>query len=293
MSRPSFHGDDAPPWPREKALFHVIPVPLEQTVSYGAGTADGPRAILEASVQLELFDGISIPAEYGIYTADPVDCRQAIAEVLVKIEESVAQCLSFGSIPVILGGEHSLTLGTIRALKKKYGTFGVVQFDAHADLRDSFEGSPHSHACVMRRIVDEDIPIYQIGTRSYSMEEHLFRRERNIWYRDAETVWREGIDTALLPPDCPEKIFITLDVDCFDASEMPATGTPVPGGLTWYQVIWSLKAMLADRICIGFDLVELAPLEKMHGPSFMVAQLAYTLMGYLVRSETNRRFHAL
>ncbi|MFT5699757.1 MAG: agmatinase [Desulforhopalus sp.] len=293
MTRLNFHGEDVVPAAPGQALFHIIPVPLEQTVSYGAGTVNGPHAILEASAQLELFDGVSIPADYGIHTAPPLPCDHSIEQTLLAIEQAVAGASLQKSVPVLLGGEHSLSLGAIKGLKQHYGDFGVVQFDAHADLRDSYSGTKNSHACVMRRIVEEDIPIYQFGTRSYSLEEQQFREEKGIWYRDAETIWRDYDKASTLPPDCPEKIFITFDVDCFDASVMPATGTPVPGGLNWYQVVWAIQKMLQDKICLGFDLVELAPQDSMHGASFSVAQLAYNMMGYLTRSAINRTFYNL
>ncbi len=293
MTQLDFHGDDVTPSVPDQALFHILPVPIEQTVSYGAGTAGGPKAILEASTQLELFDGVSIPADSGIYTAPPVPCNGPIAETLVHIEDAVTNVLDHKSMPLCLGGEHSLTLAVVKSLKQKYDEFAVVHFDAHADLRDSYGGTKYSHACVMRRVVEEHIPVYQLGTRSYSLQEHQFREENKIWYRDAETIWQEGESATVLPAECPEKIYITFDVDCFDTSLMPATGTPVPGGLNWYQVVWALKAMCKERVCLGFDLVELAPQKTMHGASFTVAQLAYNMMGYIVRSDKNRVFYGL
>jgi agmatinase len=293
MSNVTFHGDDVVPSPPDKALFHILPVPLEKTVSYSGGTVHGPQALLEASCQLELFDGKSIPAEYGIHTAAPLDCSPAMEDTLAALRKSVSDALAYGGIPVVLGGEHSLSLACIQGLKEHHNDFGVIQFDAHADLRNTYEGGRHSHACVMRRIFEENIPIYQIGTRSYCLEEHRFRQEKGIPYCDAETIWHKGAEAVVLPPDFPEKVYITFDVDCFDTSLMPATGTPVPGGLLWYQVTDILQSLFAERICLGFDLVELAPREGMHGSTFTVAQLCYTMMGYLVRSAGNRAYYAL
>ena len=288
----NFHGGDVPSSPPEKALFHVIPVPFEISVSYGTGTAEGPRAILEASEQLELFTGRSVPAQQGIFTAAPVDCSGSCESTLNNIEEQVAATVALNKIPVVLGGEHTVTCGVIPALRKHYEDFGVIQFDAHADLRDSYEGSPYSHACVMRRIHELGIPIYQLGTRSYSIEEFDYRKEHSIPFRDAEDIWKNGPE-LLLPHDFPEKVFITFDIDGLDSSVMPATGTPVPGGLNWYQAMWLIEAIMKSRVCIGFDVVELAPIPALHGPSFAAAQLTYAIMGYLTESSLNRSYWKL
>jgi agmatinase len=292
----NFHGEDVSPSPPGEAIFHIIPVPYEESVSYGTGTQEGPGAILAASAQLELFDGRSIPADYGLYTAPPVDCTGGCPEVLARIEAAVTNCLHLQRIPVVLGGEHTITNGVVAALRRQYprpGEFGVIQFDAHADLRDSFEGSPYSHACVMRRIAEQGIPILQLGTRSYSLEEQQYREKHHIPYFDAETIWKNGIECCNLPADFPEKVFITFDVDGLDSSIMPATGTPVPGGLNWYQAMWLIEKIMNERVCIGFDVVEFAPIAGLHGASFAAAQLTYNMMGYLVGSPLNRRYRQL
>ena len=287
----SFHGDDVVPSSLDTALFHILPVPLEETVSYGGGTADGPRAILEASRQLELFDGRSVPADCGIYTAEAMDCSGTIDESLERLARRVSGVAARRAVPVTLGGEHSLTAACVSAIKEHHRDFGVIQFDAHADLRHAYEGSKNSHASVMRRIWEMDLPIYQIGTRSYCLEEHHLRQKEEIAHVNAEIIWRQGTAAAVLPGDFPEKVYITFDADCFDVSLMAATGTPVPGGLLWHQVMALLENIFCDRICLGFDLVELAPQPGMHGATFTMAQLAYVIMGYLVRSDINRDFY--
>lgn len=278
----SFHGDDVIPGTADSSLFHVIPVPLEKSVSYGTGTAGGPAAILEASCQLELLTCGCVPAEHGIYTLPPIDCSGSVEEALQRIQQATAVTLRHGAVPVVLGGEHSLSSGVVAALTEKYEEFGVIQFDAHADLRDSYEGSPHSHACVMRRIHESNIPIIELGIRSYSLEELIYLKEKEIYYLDSETIWRNG-PILHLPADFPEKVYISFDVDVFDSSLMPATGTPVPGGLNWYQAMWLMEQITEVRTCIGFDVVELAPLDTMHAPSFAVAQLVYNMMAYLTK----------
>jgi agmatinase len=289
----NFHGEDVSSSAPDLALFHVIPVPYEKSVSYGTGTANGPQAILDASCQLELFDGKGVPAEVGIHTQPMLDCSGSHEEALAGIEKAVTSCLSHGKIPVILGGEHTITFGAVRALRQKYSEFGVVQFDAHADLRETYEGSPFSHACVMKRIFDMGVPLFQVGTRSYSLEEHALRRKHAIAHIDAEDIFRMDIDAFALPANFPEKVYITFDVDGFDPSIMPSTGTPVPGGLTWYQAMGLLGKIMDSRVCIGLDVAELAPVPFLHCASFTAAQLVYTMMGFLGRSQMNRKYHGL
>lgn len=282
----NFHGDDVEPSAPKDALFHVIPVPYERTVSYGGGTCRGPQAILEASCQLELFDCRSVPADSGIYTAPPVDCSGSIKETLTNIRAAVSETLNCGKIPVMIGGEHTVTFGAVEALYDRYGKdFCIVQFDAHADLRDSYDGTKFSHACIMKRVFDMDIPFYQLGTRSYSMEEHNLRLRHNIHYMDSEDIFREGPESFELPPYFPENVFITFDIDALDSSLMPATGTPVPGGLTWQQSVTLIEKVMTSRKCVGFDLVEYAPIEGFHGYSFTAAQLIYNMMGILQRAQ--------
>jgi len=275
----NFHGDDVKPSPPENALFHVIPAPMEQSVSYGAGAARGPAAIIAASRQLELLTDYGIPAEHGIHTAKAVDCQGGAAAVLDRIEKSVGRACALGKIPVLLGGEHTVTLGAVRALKKFHGHFGLIQFDAHADLRDRYEGSPYSHACVMRRVHELGIPMVQIATRAYSLEEQKYRQENqgSLGYLDARDI--DGQASLALPAFIPEQVYISFDVDAFDAAVMPATGTPVPGGLIWRQAMDILEKIFAERRCIGFDVVEFAPIAGLHFADFTAAQLVYNLMG--------------
>lgn len=289
----TFHGDDVPQSAPEDALFHVIPVPYEKSVSYGSGTKDGPAAILKASCQLEVFDGKSTPAQYGIYTAPYVDCSGSHEESLENIKKAVESSLMLGKIPVVLGGEHTVTAGVIEAFADRYDSFGIVHFDAHADLRDTYEGSKYSHACVMKRIFDKNIPIYQLGTRSYCLDEHQLRTYSRIPYMDAEDIHRLGVDAFRLPDNFPDKVFISFDIDALDSAVMPATGTPVPGGLTWFQAMWLIESVMRQRTCIGFDVLEYAPIFGLHSADFTAAQLTYNIMGYLTRSEKASTYFGL
>ena len=265
--------------------FHVIPVPMETSVSYGGGTAQGPRAILEASQQLEAWDGRCIPLERGIHTTSPVDCNGKIDTVLDRIEHAVARALSFDAIPVVLGGEHTVTLGALRALKKASTIpFGIVQVDAHADLRDTYEGNPLSHACVMRRATqDLGIPLVQMGVRALCHEEEKYRQSQNITFFDARELHFMGIPDHLFPPKFPHHVYITLDVDGLDPSVIRATGTPVPGGLGWHDTLTLLEKSISGKKVVGFDVVELAPMPGDHASDFAAAQLVYNTMGMIQR----------
>lgn len=269
---------------KENSLFHVLPVPYEKTVSYGTGTAGGPAAILASSQQLEAYDGISLPVEYGIYTHQPVDCSGKDTEVLSEIERRTASILSMGKIPVILGGEHTVSYGPLIAAKKHFGSIGVVHFDAHADLRDEFEGSPYSHACVMRRVHEKGIPLVQIGTRSFSMEEQKYREANiDITCYNASYIYRENCFSISFPDDFPDIIYISVDVDGLDPSVIPHTGTPVPGGLYWYDFFRFIESIPASKKIAGFDVVELAPAENSAVSDFAAAQIAYNIMGIISR----------
>jgi agmatinase len=184
-----------------------------------------------------------------------------------------------GKVPITLGGEHTVTFGPVRALAEAGHRFGVVQFDAHADLRDRYHDDPLSHACVMRRIHDLGIPAFAIGVRSLSAAEHAFRLRAGLHHLDAEALAAGGYPDPLLPDDFPREIYVTFDVDAFDPSLMPSTGTPEPGGLHWYQAIHGLHHALAGRRLLAADVVELAPQPGQHAPDFTAAKLVYALMG--------------
>jgi agmatinase len=266
-----------------QCLFHVIPAGFEHTVSYGGGTSLGPQAILSASQYLELYDGESVPSERGIHTLAPLDCNQSPEETLSHIEDSVFSVLQSGKIPVLLGGEHTVSVGAFKALKKLNKPVGIVQFDAHADLRDEYEGSVYSHACAMHHAVEFGFPIFQIGVRSLSQYDRFYRKEKSIPYLDASDLFKNGIPENLLPPDFPESIYITFDVDGLDPSVIMATGTPEPGGLQWYQAMDMLSTIIKGRTVLGFDVVELAPILNHHASDFAAARLVYNIMGMIDR----------
>ena len=274
----------------ESSLFHVIPVPYEKTVSYGTGTARGPEAILAASLQLEAYDGITIPMEHGIYTCEPVDCSARGPVVLAEVERLTAAVLAEGNIPVVLGGEHTVSYAPVMAMKKHFGRIGVIHFDAHADLRDEFHGSDFSHACVMRRLHEQGAEIVQFGTRSYCVEEQEYRILNNIKYHDASLMYRKKMTSVELPDDFPDDIYISVDVDGLDPSVIPHTGTPVPGGIMWHDFFMLLDSIPSDKRIRGFDVVELAPGDDSRVSDFAAAQIVYNIMGIITRRLDH--FHA-
>lgn len=281
---PGFLASELGQTRREACLFHVIPACYEKSVSYGKGAGQGPLAILEASQQLELHDGASIPAERGIYTHPPLDCEGVPEKELEKIADKVAGAMATGKIPVLLGGEHTVTVGALKALKASGKSVGILQFDAHADLRDTYEGSRLSHACVMHRALDMGFHLYQIGVRSLSPGEVVLRKEKGIPHLDAAELAEKGIPDTILPEDFPEQVYITFDVDGLDPSVIPATGTPEPGGLFWYDAMKILEKVATERKIIGFDVVELAPIPGLHASDFASARLVYNIMGMIDRN---------
>lgn len=267
---------------KEQSLFHIIPVPFEKSVSYGTGTARGPAAIIAASQQLELFNGRNIPAHHGICTHQAMACDTTPEKLYQEIENVLLPLLRDGRKPILLGGEHSITFGIAKTLSAMGVDCGMVQFDAHADLRDSYQGSKTNHACIMRRIYETGMPIYQIGIRSYSPEERIFIQRNKCSILHGYDILRDGLRDLKLPEPFPKKIFVTIDIDALDPAIMPATGTPEPGGLSWLAMMDALSLLARQREIIGFDVVEFAPISGFHAPDFTVARLIYNFMGMLL-----------
>lgn len=283
---PAFLGSEiAVPAP-EDARFHVIPVPYERTTSYGGGTGRGPAAILQASWQLEVWDGKSRPSDEGIFTKAAIDCSGSADAVIARIAASVAESLRLGKMPIAIGGEHTVTWGVIQGyLQAGFSDFGVVQIDAHADLRDRYEGDPLSHASVMKRVVDAGIPLFQLGIRAYCEEEIATRLRHGVRHLDADLLVPQQICAIELPDDFPPKVFFTLDIDGLDPSVFPGTGTPVPGGLGWYQTLALFESVARQRDLIGFDLLEFTPIAGFHAYDFAAALLIHKLMGIVQRTS--------
>lgn len=262
----------------------IWPVPLERTVSYGGGTAGGPAAILEASQNMELYDEElhCEPCSISIATLPPFDPAARDMETAIhQIERAAKPHIENGKCLLTLGGEHSLTTGPVRATRDVHPDLGVVQFDAHADLRDEYEGSPYSHACVMRRIFDEGLPTLAVGIRSLSEPEGRLIRDRDLpvfWAYELADLQTKRFARAL--DLLPEAVYLTFDLDYFDPALVPATGTPEPGGGHWWTTLALLRELFRRKRVVAMDVVELAPVEGHPVSDFVAARLVYKLCAY-------------
>jgi agmatinase len=274
----------------ETARIVMVPVPYDRTCSYQHGTARGPEAIIEASRHMEVWDdelGLD-PSTIGIHTADPVSGNDDPPEVMAgKVQEVVGRYLGMGKMPVVLGGEHSVSIGAIKAYEKKYPRLSVVQLDAHGDLRKSFEGSEYNHACVMRHFAGR-IPTLQVGIRSYCQEEAEFIRVRGLPVIPARDFIRKPQEALRQVDRLTDEIYLTVDVDYFDPSLLPATGTPEPGGPGWYETLDFIRELCRRKTVIGFDVNELRPLPDDASSDFLVAKLVYKIVAYRFFAEGHR-----
>jgi agmatinase len=279
----NFGGIDPEYATLETAAFVVVPVPYDLTTTYQGGARKGPAAIIEASCNMELYDEELDRETYkaGIHTLTPLEAVAAGPEgMLERVEKAVSGVLELGKVPVMLGGEHSITLGAVRAARKRYPTLSVLHLDAHADMRESYQGTPYSHACIGRRI-RELSPVVQAGIRSMSAEEAAFIRKKNVPVFSAATIRKDRTWVSKVLRHLSRDVFISVDLDALDPSVMPATGTPEPGGLTWLDVLDVIREVCRKRRVVGFDIVELAPIPGMVAPDFLAARLAYRMMGYV------------
>jgi len=268
----------------ETSRVAVLPVPFERTTTYGKGTSLGPAAIVRASQAMELWDEElkSEPFRQGIATLPPyLPEAFEMGDAMAELAAEARRHLSAGKFLVTLGGEHSLTQAPVAAAKDVCGEIGVVQFDAHADLRDEFEGTPYSHASVMRRVVDLGVPTLAVGIRSLSAPEARLvetRRLPVLWGHDlAAAAERFPAMLARLP----ERVYLTFDIDYFDPALVPATGTPEPGGGAWYPTLALLRPLFATKTVVAMDLIELATLGHQPASDFLAAKLIYKCLGYL------------
>lgn len=265
-------------YPNSKVV--ILPFPYEKTTCYVKGTEKGPEAIIKASTEIELYDEeVGNVFEAGICTLKPLKVGEKPEQMVEIAHKTVKNILRDGKFVVTLGGEHSITSGVVKAFKEKYNDLSVLQIDAHADLREDFEGTKHSHACAMKRVL-EISPVVQVGIRSLSYEESEFIKEEKLkifWAKDivGNDKWFESAISML-----SKNVYITIDLDAFDPSIMPSVGTPEPGGLGYYQVLKFLKRVCKKRNVVGFDIVELCPNSANVSPDFTAARLVYKMVGY-------------
>lgn len=282
----------------------IVPFGLEKTVCFGKGTHKGPERIIEVSPQLETFDEElkkDVYKEVAITTLAEPKIKKSHEAAIGQLEEIVNEIYKLNKFPLILGGEHSLTLGAVRAAQKKYGEISILQFDAHADLREEYEGTIYNHACVMRQCLklnssltspsplqrekerEGDVTLTQVGIRNISTDTDEFgfwkenqKRIKTFWAKDMARWKISDIVNSL-----DKNVYLTFDVDAFDSGIMPSCSTPEPGGLQWYQAMEILKAIASKKNIIGADVVELAPIQGLNAPDFLAAKLVYKIIGYI------------
>lgn len=264
----------------------ILKVPYEMTTTYIQGTKYGPDAIINASKYMELFDEELNQETYkiGIHVMDLAGVGNLNSEAMVeKVRSSVLDLLKSNKFPVMLGGEHSVTVGAVKAFKEIYPNLSCLHLDAHYDMRNEYKGSKLNHGCVARRI-QEICPLVQAGTRSLSKEEKDFLSSQeaqgrvktlNVYDILEMPLWKDTITNSL-----SENVYVTIDLDVFDPSLVPSVGTPEPGGLGWYEALDLLREVSKDKRIVGFDVVELCPAKGMVASDFLAAKLIYRLLGY-------------
>lgn len=263
----------------ETAKMVVLPVPYDETSSWIKGSDKGPEALLDASVALEWYDIETQTQVYkkGIFTALPITEKSSPELLYNAVQERVTTYLKDGKFPVTIGGNHTVSIGAIRAAASQYADLTILQMDAHSDLRPSYEGSQLNHACVMYQ-ASQLCPITQVGIRSMCEEELGLFKEDRIFYAHAiagQTDWQQKALQTL-----SKNVYLTIDLDVFDPSVLPSTGTPEPGGLRYYEVLHFLRSVFAQYNVVGFDVVELCPNPNERASDFLAARLMYQLMTY-------------
>jgi len=266
----------------DSARIVVIPVPYDHTSTWIKGADKGPAAIIEASTHMELYDIETDSEVYkkGIFTAGPVDGQEHPEDMVKSAAEQVRHYLQDNKFIVVLGGEHSVSLGPVRAHVEKDADITVLQLDAHSDLRDEYEGSRYNHACIMARI-KELCPIVQVGIRSMDSSEKQALDKNRVTFAREISMNKKWIMNVL--SKLSQNVYLTIDLDVFDPSIMPSTGTPEPGGLLWYDVLGLLRTVFENKNVVGFDVVEMCPDERNKAPDFLAAKLIYKLLSYKFR----------
>ncbi|HEY1014445.1 MAG TPA: agmatinase [Herpetosiphonaceae bacterium] len=289
----NFLGLDATHSGYESSAVIVLPIPYEATVSYGGGTADGPAAIITASQQVELYDrefDDEPGLRWGVHTL-PALAMPGVApdDAMEQIADAVARQAATGKLLCVLGGEHSISGGVAQGLKRLHDEFVTVQIDAHADLRDEYGGSAHSHACAMRRVLDAEAgPVLQLGIRSLSVDEaELIKTDKRVTTFFAEDVHAAKHLGPLAEFVRGRKVYLTIDIDGLDASLVPATGTPEPDGLAWNEALEIIRLVAREAgEVIAFDVMELAPIPEAHASDYVTAKLTYKTMSIILAARS-------
>lgn len=260
------------------ARYRILPVPFDATSTFRKGADRGPSALLEVSDQLEEYDieTNSLPCKAGIYVEAPVEAEDPL-QLVQSVQDRVRAVFNAGRVPVVLGGEHSVSIGAAWAAAEHFHDIGVVQLDAHSDLRQSYHGSPFNHACVMARIREKS-PVLQAGIRSMDISELDFIDPERVFYAHKihdDPDWINRLCSRL-----SSHTYLTIDLDVFDPSIMPSTGTPQPGGLSWYTVLKLIRSITEKSSLTGFDIVELCP-DGSHASPMLAAKLLYKTIAYM------------
>jgi len=264
----------------ETSKIVLIPVPYDGTSTWIKGADKGPEAFLKASENMEVYDIETDSEVYkkGVYLANPITENHSPEAMVNQVHETVLEYLKMGKFVTVFGGEHSVSIGSIRAFNDYFKNLTILQIDAHADLRDEYEGSACNHACTVHE-AQKKANLVQVGIRSMDVSEKNFLQKDNCFFAHeihADAKWMDKVLDKLT-----DNIFITIDLDGFDPSIMPSTGTPEPGGLTWYQVVDFIKLVAAKRKIVGFDIMELCPNENNKAPDFLAAKLYYKILSYV------------
>jgi agmatinase len=262
----------------------VLPVPYDGTSTWIKGADKGPDAIMEASANMELYDIETDKEVYtvGIHTAEPVIENSSPETMVDAVFLALKKYLFLEKFVVTIGGEHSVSIGAIKAYSEKYKDLCVLQLDAHSDMRPEYEGSKNNHACAMAR-ASEYCNVIQVGIRSMAAEEKQFIKRKNVFFADEIIRDPNWIDSVVGMLD--ENVYITIDMDVFDPSVMPSTGTPEPGGLFWNEVLDLMRSVNNYKNIVGFDIVELCPNENNKAPDFMASKLIYKILSYKFSGE--------
>jgi len=277
-----FGGQDNNCFIYEKSKVVIVPVPYGKTATYRKGAEEGPAAIINASGNIELFDEEIGKDTYriGIHTIDALEVQNLAPEEMVsRVEKKTSFLIKDSKFPVVVGGEHTVAIGAVKAVQKAYKDLSVFYLDAHNDLRDTYNNSNFNHACVARRI-SEICPTVIAGARNLSKEGKNFLPNQNITVFSVYDIldipnWKDKIKDAL-----SENVYISIDLDVFDPSIMPSVGAPEPGGLGWYEVLDLIRFIMQYKNVVGFDIAELTPIKDMVAPDFMAAKLIYKILGY-------------
>lgn len=268
----------------------ICPVPWEKTTSYMKGTGKGPQAILSASHQVEFYDAEvgGESWEPGLHTLPAIDFGNSDGKAaLEKVEKVIGKVLDDKKFPIVLGGEHTLTAGCVAAAAKRTRNLSILQIDAHTDLRESYEDTPYSHACAMRLSLRYVKKLVCVGIRSLCTEEVEFARQHpevTILYDHERRLDPDWIEKAL--KGLTDHVYLTVDIDGFEPNLVPATGTPEPGGLNWYEGLDLIKACFQNKKVVAADVVELLPMASHHASSFTAAKLVYKLVGYFKKFQS-------